>query len=73
MQSFFDEFLYFCRSNGDNEETIPGISTFKEVFKFQKEVRLAGCKGHFSSCEICNNGNDLLRDKGFMMIFLIFY
>jgi hypothetical protein len=65
MQSFYDEFLHFCKLNGDNDESIPGISTFKIAFKAQKEVKLAGCKGHFSSCEICNNANDLLRDKGF--------
>ena len=64
MKSFHEEFVYFCRANNDNEDSIPGLSTFKRVFKLQRSVKLAGCKGHFSSCEICNNGNDLLRDKG---------
>jgi hypothetical protein len=64
MKSFHDEFVYFCRSNGDDEKSIPQKSTFRTVFTAQKEVKLAGCKGHFSSCEICNNANDLLRDKG---------
>jgi hypothetical protein len=73
MKSFHDEFVFYCRSNGYNDESIPRISTFKSVFKKQSEVKLAGCKGHFSSCEICNNANDLLRDKGFSKILYVIY
>jgi len=70
MKSFHEEFIYFCRLNGDNEEAIPSLSTFKRAFRSQRNVKLAGCKGHFSSCEICNNGNDLLRDKGFYFVYI---
>lgn len=67
LTSFFEEYLFHCDSVKENNEEIAKRSTFIKAYQELEKtefIRLTGCKGSFNTCEICNNSNDLLRDRG---------
>ncbi|KAJ1387535.1 hypothetical protein B484DRAFT_409877, partial [Ochromonadaceae sp. CCMP2298] len=64
VKSFYDEYRSHCTATDVYPTEIAGKTVFQEAFANEQNIRLTGCKGSFPTCEICNNANDLLRDKG---------
>jgi hypothetical protein len=69
VASFYEEYLCHCTNQSPplSKKFIAGREVFRTTFNELNEsetIRLAGCKGGFQTCEICNTAHDLLRDTG---------
>jgi hypothetical protein len=64
VKSFYAEYLAHCDAVLAYPTDIASESVFRRAFEGLENVKLLGCKGGFHTCEICNNANDLLRDRG---------
>jgi hypothetical protein len=63
--SFYQEYQHYTVANNDPPEKLAGETTFREAYKSLRAdgIRKLKARGHMNTCEICNNANDLLKNK----------
>jgi hypothetical protein len=68
VQKLYNEYCYYKMINFEVED-MASPSLFYQVWKnynatnsiAKYELRLSGCKGSFTTCEICNNATEFLK------------
>jgi hypothetical protein len=79
LQAFYGEFECDFRCGFNDFDDVPCCTTFRRAFSAVVEANIAKenrkyghlfddlrfmrCKGNFSTCDVCNNAADLLRDR----------
>ena len=68
LNQLYEDYYLDCIERKLSKESIPSIKTFGRAFAELEEFKLLGCKGSFTTCELCNNAHALLRSLAKFLI-----
>jgi len=66
IEAFYDEYEQNSAQSFKLPENVASLTTFRRAFNYcakEKGIRKLRCKGNMSTCEICNNSDELLNNK----------
>ena len=68
ITKLYNEYLHYCHVRRLQEDEIAQIRSFEKAWKKHQNdknetflLKLSGCKGSFTTCEICNNCTEFLK------------
>ncbi len=65
IKAFYEEYMSYSAFKHTHPDNFASLSTFQRAFtKLERQgIRKLNAKGSFNTCEICNNAEELLRNK----------